>query len=245
MDSILCVVLLVMSEQSLFENHFQYISSLIGEPARAIMLWRLLDGRAYTAGELATSSGISPQSASNHLNKLLSGKLVKIEKQGRYRYYKLAGDEVAYAIESMASLIPAEVRGISKQHDVVKSGVKYARTCYDHLAGTVGVQITKSLLELKIIVDKENTYEITSTGSQWFKSIEIDTNEVKLSRRSFVRKCLDWSEREHHIAGALGASMLSVFLKKDWVRRKSHSREVVITYSGKEHFDKLLKLRNL
>jgi DNA-binding transcriptional ArsR family regulator len=126
------------------EERFVFISGLICEPARAIMLWNLLDGRAYTATELAMAANISSTSASNHLSKLLTADIVKVESQGRHRYFSFSRPEVAYVVESLANLAQHDSKNILKKDSEVK-GVKYCRTCYDHLAGFVGVQITEAL----------------------------------------------------------------------------------------------------
>jgi len=151
-----------------FENQFSYIASIIGDKARSIMLWSLLDGRAYTASELAVCSDISPQSASNHLTKLTSAGLLVVEKQGRHRYYKLANPSVAQVIESMASLIPInDIRPLKQKNNPI--GETYLRTCYDHLAGKVGVQITDALIMKGFIEPIEKRYTVTPLGLDWFK----------------------------------------------------------------------------
>ncbi len=220
-------------------NEFTRVTSLIAEPARAMMLWSLLDGRAYTAGELAIAAGVSPQSASNHLTKLANHQLVSIEKQGRHRYYKIANPQVAYVIESIANLIP-----VTKQDKIRKptcvSDIGFARTCYDHLAGEIGVKLTASMLNQGWLIVENKNYQVTNTGIEQLLEIGIDSNALKKSKRSFAHQCLDWSERKHHLAGALGAAILSKLLAFDWIRRKKHSRAVIITHLGQqklyEHF---------
>lgn len=222
-------------------EEFAEVTALIAEPNRAMILWRLLDGRAYTAGELAIVANLSPQSASNHLNKLIEKDLLAIEKQGRHRYYKLARPEIAYAIESMANLIPEKNRSVEREFASDKRGIKYARTCYDHLAGKMGVLITEALLSAEILLAKDKRYEVTSKGVAWFSSIGINTNELAKTKRAFALQCLDWSERKHHLAGALGAALLRAMLEKDWIRRRQGSREVIFTHSGEENLDNLLR----
>lgn len=198
------------------------------------MLCCLLDGRAYTATELSVCAGISAQSASNHLAKLVGANILTVEKQGRHRYYKYATPEVARVIESMTTLVQddeADKRVKVKRPEL--DGMTYARTCYDHLAGWVGVEITNALVAKGIIQVYEKEYLVTTTGKDWFQSIGIDVDALKLQKRSFARQCLDWSERKHHVAGALGASLLIMMMEKDWIRRKRNSREVIITPLGK------------
>ncbi|OJJ15670.1 hypothetical protein BKI52_37945 [marine bacterium AO1-C] len=220
------------------ENQFAYLASLLGERSRALMLWSLLDGRAYTATELAICANISPQAASNHLVKLVNAQLLSVEKQGRHRYYRYHNDDVAQAIESLAGLIPnlpqPKLRPIAK-------GITYARTCYDHLAGKAGVQITEGLIAREVLKVTHQQYIVTDTiGKPWFQSLNIDVDSLQRQKRSFARKCLDWSERKHHLAGSLGAALLQVMLNKQWVRKKEHSREVVITQMGKMALEKEL-----
>ena len=220
-----------------FENQFSQVASLLGDKARAVMLWRLLDGRSYTAMELSTCADISAQSTSNHLTKLLDAKIIAVEKQGRHRYYRFANPEIAQVIESMASLVPLN-KPSTKTKQIEFNEFVYARTCYDHLAGKIGVGITNSLTKGGIIQTYEKGYIVTSSGKDWFQSMGINVDEVKLQKRSFAHQCLDWSERKHHMAGALGASLLNKMIDNDWIRRKKNSREVIITLSGE------IELRN-
>lgn len=216
-----------------FDHQFSAIAALIGEPARATMLWSLLDGRAYTAGELALMAGISPQSASNHLNKLIDADLLKMEKQGKHRYYRFAKTEVATAMEAISRLIPGKWQMPRGRH--FKNGdIQYARTCYDHLAGKIAVDLTQGLLKQKIIQLKEDEYRVTTKGRDWFESIGVDMAAIKQQKRFFARPCLDWTERKHHLAGALGAAMLQQMLVLNWVRRKANARTVILTAKGEK-----------
>ncbi|WP_062059006.1 ArsR/SmtB family transcription factor [Aquimarina longa] len=215
-----------------FENKFTKVASLLGDKSRAVMLWCLLDGRAYTAMELATCADISAQSASNHLKKLITAKILSVEKQGRHRYYRYSTSEVAQVIESMAGLVSLDDE-YNRVHTPKSSAITYARTCYDHLAGEISVKITDALLKNDIIKTLENVYKVTPIGKKWFESLAIDTDEIRLQKRSFAHPCLDWSERKHHLAGALGATFLMMMLQQDWVRRKKDCREVIITAKGK------------
>ncbi|AXT61160.1 transcriptional regulator [Aquimarina sp. AD10] len=223
------------------ENQFSKIASILGDKSRAIILWSLLDGRAYTATELAISANISRQSASNHLTKLTEVQLLTVEKQGRHRYYKLANAKVAHVIESMASLI-----SLTKEYKKTKApkltDFTYFRTCYDHIAGSVGVKITNALLNHKIIEVSGKDYKVTNSGKKWFNSLGIDIDAIKQKKRSFAFQCLDWSERKHHIAGALGASILETMIEKDWIRKKANSRELTMTSTGKKELKNRLNI---
>ncbi|HAA13714.1 MAG TPA: transcriptional regulator [Cytophagales bacterium] len=212
------------------ENEFSKIAGLIGDKTRSLMLWSLLDGKAFTATELAVASNISRQSASNHLAKLMEADLVVVEKQGRHRYFRLANEQVAQVIESMASLIPGQKIAIKKSAEAQK--LAFARTCYDHLAGELSVALVQSLVSRGIIVAHDNAFEVTEQGDRWFHKLGIDVEALRQKKRSFAHPCLDWTERKHHLGGALGAAILDSFLEKDWIRRKPNSREVVITSLG-------------
>jgi DNA-binding transcriptional ArsR family regulator len=213
------------------EKEIGYITSLIGDPVRTNILWTLLDNRAYTATELAICADTSPQNISMHLNKLAQADLLTIESQGRHKYYKISRPEVAYALEAIGNLIPNEKhRKIVSNKD--NSAIKYCRTCYDHLAGKVGVLITEALLAQKILAVEENVYIVTKPGSSFFSALAIDVDELKKSRRTFAKPCLDWSERKHHLAGALGAALLNKMLSLDYIRRTKNSRAIIITSKG-------------
>ncbi|HEY8917304.1 MAG TPA: winged helix-turn-helix domain-containing protein [Chitinophaga sp.] len=215
------------------------MASLIGEPVRARMLWSLLDGRAYTATELSLFADTSPQNASMHLSKLVQADLLKVSAQGRHRYYSFARDEVAYAIEALANLVPPQ--NTKKQKAPEKaSPIKHCRTCYDHLAGKAGVMITDSLLAKQYLQEKDNTYTVSPAGQAWFAALQIDITSLQKKRRVLARPCLDWSERRYHLAGTLGAALLSKMLEADWVRSTQHSRAIVITGTGQRSMYELL-----
>lgn len=225
-----------------FENQFSQLASLLGSKSRSVMLWNLLDGRAYTATELSLCAEISAQSASNHLTKLVNANLLTVEKQGRHRYYRYASPEVARVVESMASLLPIS-RDNQRMEKPEPTGEMFARTCYDHLAGKVGVDMTNMLINKGMIETVGKKYKVTPSGKEWFHSIGIDINELKSQKRSFAYQCLDWSERKHHIAGALGAAILQILLQKDWIRKKENSRKIIITPKGKRGLKNKLNLK--
>lgn len=213
-------------------EQFTHIAGVIGEPARATILWSLLDGKAYTAGELALAANLSPQSASNHLAKMIEAGLLKVEKQGKHRYFRYAKDEVAYAIEAMSNLLPAPKKGVAP---TLRNGdIRYARTCYDHLAGKVAVSITYGLLRQKIIRLADDAYQVTRKGANWFEELGIEVSLVQQQKRHFAKPCLDWTERKHHLAGALGAALLQYMLSQHWVRRKAHERTLIVTAKGEK-----------
>ena len=223
------------------EEKFVLLAGLICEPSRAKMLWNLLDGRAYTAGELALVADISATSASNHLSKLLDADLVKVESQGRHRYFSFARPEVAYTVESLANLA-GNYPDAKDSKEAVQSGVKFCRTCYDHLAGYAGVMLTASLERKQYIEKSKADYVITRQGWAWAGEMGILEEELKNSRRPLAWQCLDWSERKPHIAGLFGAKLLSVMLQDKWFRRVQFSRALVLTSKGKQKLHELLDL---
>jgi DNA-binding transcriptional ArsR family regulator len=221
------------------EEQFVLTTALICEPARAKMLWNLLDGRAYTAGELAQFADISATSASNHLTKLLEADIVKVEIQGRHRYYSFSKPEVAYVIESLAMLATGN-KGDKVEKDPVPA--KFCRSCYDHLAGFVGVKFTEAL-ESKRFIEKAGTaYIVTDKGWDWLAGLEISKDDFKNSRRPLTRQCLDWSERRPHLAGQLGAVLLEKMQQKKWFRKVQFSRAMIITSKGSQELYNLLGL---
>jgi DNA-binding transcriptional ArsR family regulator len=223
------------------ENNFISTASLLCEPSRAKIVWNLLDGRAYTASELALVSNLSPTSVSNHLSKLLNGEIVKVDVQGRHRYYSFANSEVAYVVESMANL--SNQKPTSKlDKQLSKNDVKYCRTCYDHLAGKVGVLIADKLVSQKIIELQDKTYVVTEKGDKFFSDFGLELTQLQKQRRYFAKACLDWSERKYHLSGSLGNALLEKMLKLDWLRRTKNSRVIVITSLGQSGLKDVFKV---
>lgn len=223
------------------EDQFIKTATLIGDATRASILWNLLDGRAFTATELAIAVETSAQNISMHLGKLLDASLISVEKQGRHKYYKFSNKEVAYAVEAMANLVPKPEAPTKKKSEEY-SPVKYCRTCYDHLAGKIGVALADSLLEQKIVIENDGVFKISSKGEKWFSDFGINIKEAQKQKRIFLKPCLDWSERRHHIAGSMGALLLNKMITEDWLRRNKNSRAVTITGKGKKE---LLKYFNI
>ena len=223
------------------EDQFKKIAGLIGEPIRATIMWTLLDGKALTATELAAVAGTTPQNLSMHLAKLVQADLLSVESQGRHRYYKFSRKDVAYAIEAMANLIPpgpaVKTPGIDSN-----SAIRNCRTCYDHLAGKVGVAITDSFLREQIIIESGKTFNLTTKGEIILSDLGIEIDKIKNKRRSLLRPCLDWSERRYHIAGSLAAALLDHMLLSDWVRRQKNSRAITITSKGQSECYRYFKV---
>lgn len=205
---------------------------LIADPARAAMLMSLLDGRARPAGELAFAAGVTPQTASSHLGKLLAGGLLVVETEGRHRYYRLGGSHVASVLENLASIGVTEVMR-RKPPSREAQRLQFARCCYDHLAGRIGVAITHGLLARGfLIASADKRYDMTPDGIEWFSRMGLDVTKLKPSRRGLARQCLDWTEREHHLAGPLGAQFMSLLCSSGWLRRSESSRAVQVTSKG-------------
>lgn len=212
---------------------------LIADPARAAMLMALVDGRARPAGELASAAGVTAQTASSHLGKLLAGGLLVVEVQGRHRYYRLAGTHIALALEHLAAIAPEDtVRrpppSRADQH------LQFARCCYDHLAGRMGVSVTQALQAHGYLVDQaDKQFAVTASGVDWFSRMGLDVTTLKPTRSGLARPCLDWTERQHHLAGPLGVRFMALLCEKGWLRRQKNSRAVQVTPQGwaglKEH----------
>lgn len=223
------------------EDHFSHIASLIGDPVRAKILWALMDGRAYTATELAIRADTSRPNLSMHLGKLSAAALISVEVQGRHRYYTFSRPEVAYALEAMASLLPSGST-VKAPASCDLQPIAYCRHCYDHLAGKVGVLVTESLVRQKLIVLRGLEFEVTPAGVKWFERLGIDCAGLQVLRRSFSRACLDWTERRHHLAGSLGAALLTRMKELHWLRTTAHSRVLVVTGKGQAAIKDLFKV---
>ncbi|MFT4153149.1 ArsR/SmtB family transcription factor [Parafilimonas sp.] len=222
------------------KDDFKLVASLIGDPVRATVLWELLDGKAFTATELAIAAETSASNISMHLSKLMNAGLLAAENQGRHRYYKYATQEIAYAVEALSTLIPPASKKMKPV--AVLTPIQQCRTCYDHLAGKTGVAITDAMLQQRLIVLKNNQFNLTKKGRQWFNELHIDATSLQLQRRSFLRPCLDWSERRYHMAGSLAAAFLNKMLQQDWLRATKNSRVVIVTAKGQQQLYNRLKV---
>ena len=209
------------------------IAAAIGEPARARMLFCLMDGHARTGTELAVVANVSPSTASVHLHRLKTAHLVKVLVQGKHRYYSLEGAEVAHVLEGLSVLA-----GGFRDNFVpnTPSRLCAARTCYDHMAGRIGVLLHDRFHALKwlsVAPTSDTAYELTTAGARAFEALGIDVEATRALRRRFACACLDWSERRPHIGGALGAALLKAALKKRWVTQDLDSRSLAITAFGR------------
>ncbi|HKV99288.1 MAG TPA: helix-turn-helix domain-containing protein [Vicinamibacterales bacterium] len=209
------------------------IAAAIGEPARARMLYRLADGRARTSTELAVVADVSPSTASVHLQRLKAQRLVRVIAQGKCRYYSLAGEDVNAALEALSVLAGAPRDAFVPTTPV---RLRAARTCYDHIAGTLGVQLHDRLLALGWIhaTGRQRTdYDLTDAGEIALGRAGVDVAALRTRRRRFAFACLDWSERRPHLGGALGAALLELALKRRWVEQDLDSRSLDVTAAGR------------
>jgi hypothetical protein len=175
---------------------------------------------------------VTAQTASSHLGKLLAGGLVAVETEGRHRYYRLAGSHVAQALELLASISPAAAPK-RKPYNRQAETLQFARCCYDHLAGRMGVAITQRLQERGFLIPAENKlFVVTPAGIAWFGGMGLDVRTLRPGRRGLARQCLDWTERKHHLAGPLGVQFMSLLCANDWLRRSKSSRAVDVTPKG-------------
>jgi DNA-binding transcriptional ArsR family regulator len=215
------------------------VAAAIGEPARARMLYCLMDGRARTSTELALVADVSPSTASVHLSRLVAEHLVKVVAQGKHRYYSLDGSDVANVLEGLSVLA-------GDPHDTFVPGapqsLRTARTCYDHLAGSLGVSLHDRFVVLGWLsagsVGAGDSYEVTTKGAKAFDGLGIDLSQTRNLRRRFAYACLDWSERRSHIGGALGAAVLKLALKRKWVFQDRGTRALGVTGVGRREMFK-------
>jgi DNA-binding transcriptional ArsR family regulator len=207
------------------------VASLISDSTRSTILLCLMDGGAHPASELAHFSKVTPQTASFHLSKLLDAHLIRVEKYGRHRYFKLSNSQVAQSIEHLLALAPEPpVRSLKDSRE--KKVIHYARTCYDHLAGYIGVQVTNSLLREGFIKKNNLDFEVTPKGTLFFHDFGINLEEQEKKRRAYARCCLDWSERHDHLAGALGNALLEKLFELKWIQRLPNTRAIKVTPEG-------------
>ncbi len=227
---------------------FAEVAALAGDPARAGMLHALMDGRALTATELAQVAGITPQTASGHLGRMAAAGLVQVEKQGRHRYHRLASPAVARMMESIMQVAsgldgmrPAPVTGPRD------AALRAARTCYDHLAGRLGVALADGLVAGGHVELASDAGLVTGAGIALFDRLGIDVASLSAARgkraRVLCRPCLDWSERRPHLAGAVGAALCSQSLEEGWIRRIAGTRAVAVTPKGQTLFREVFGVR--
>lgn len=225
---------------------FAEVANLAGDPARAGMLHALMDGRALTATELARVAGITPQTASGHLTQLTAGGLLSVEKQGRHRYHRLASPAVARMLESImqvaADAAPRKTTFVGPRDVALRA----ARTCYDHLAGHLGVALADALITRGDIELNADAGIVTKSGAALFDRLGIDLGvRGKRKGRMMCRPCLDWSERRPHLAGAVGAALCRHCLSEGWIKHIDGTRAVAVTVKGQRNFREIFGLGQL
>lgn len=208
------------------------IAAAIGEPARSRMLYCLVDGRARTSTELAMVADVSPSTASSHLKRMMNQKLVRVSAQGKHRYYSLEGATVARALEALSVLAGEYHRDFVPS---TPNRLRFARTCYDHIAGILGVSLHDRFTELGWLsaASEGNGCEVTELGTKAIEGLGIDVTAISMLRRRFAYLCIDWSERRPHLGGALGSALLKLTLTRKWVDQDLDSRALWVTTLGR------------
>ena len=224
------------------EANIAFVANLLADPSRAAMCLALVGGEARPAGELAARAGVSAQTASNHLAKLIAGRIVHAEQQGRWRYYRLAGAEVAHAVEALAVVAPPlrDADGGDETNGSARR-LRDARTCYSHLAGRLGVALADALVAARWLEEDGRLYRLTSAGTEALRGLGIEARGRR--EQPAARRCLDWTERRPHIAGPLGTALATLALERGWVRRVRGTRAVVVTPKGRTQLDKVFHVR--
>lgn len=215
------------------------VAALVGDPARATMVWALLDGRALTASELASAAGITPQTASTHLARMTEAGLLSVVRGGRHRYFRLASPAVAGMIDGIVA-VALEKRPHYPPLSRQARALGAARICYDHLAGRLSVDLADSFVARRYLVLDEEAAEITTAGSRFLTEFGIELPGLRSTRRHFCRLCLDWTERRPHIAGAVGAAITRRCFGLGWLERMKRSHAVIVTPLGRRGFQKTL-----
>jgi DNA-binding transcriptional ArsR family regulator len=226
------------------DEQFAATANLLADPSRAVMLLKLLNGRSLPAGELAAVANVSPQTASGHLSKLTQARIVEVEVQGRHRYYRLASTHVADVLEAMLVLVPGATNRQEKATLPGAGTLAYARTCYSHLAGWLGVRIVDELQNNKLLRKREGKqFFVTEAGWAWFDSLGIATAHYqRKAGLGTARQCLDWTERRPHLAGPLGVALYRRLLDLGWLATIPRTRAVRLTLTGKQELWQKLRI---
>lgn len=225
------------------EPNVAFVASLLGDPSRAAICLALMDGRLAPASELARRAGISAPTASNHLAKLIRGGIVEVEHRGRWRYYRLATEDVAHAVEALAVVAPPVSGSKPDAEERAQLELYTARTCYRHLAGQLGVALADAMVREEWLVAEGNHYAITPKGARRLGALGIDLPSLRHGHHVVARKCLDWSERRPHLAGPLGVALAGLAFSRDWVRRQKGTRSVLLTPFGRSELKRLLPIQ--
>lgn len=233
-----------------YRPDFAPVAALMADPTRAVMLNAMFAGRPLAAGELGRMAGVSPATASSHLAKLLDAGMVSVTVQGRHRYYRLAGHEIAAVIEAISRISPpSPVRNLRQSREA--AALDEARTCYDHLAGRAGVALLDALLDGGTLEEHKTenqsrsrtkggertsatVYAATGAGTETLANFGIDISDLRRSRRNFAGSCLDWTQRRRHLNGALGAAITARLFDLGWIEHGQRRRSVRVTETGRD-----------
>lgn len=216
-----------------------HVAALIGDPARTNILMALMNGDAWTAGDLAREAGVMPATASSHLSKLLAGGLVQRARQGRHQFYSLANEDVGEALEVLLRITvrAGHVRHIVAPHE---APLRLARVCYDHLAGEYGVHLLDFLRKSDLLRGQGQELQLSDHGTRFLEDFGIPVKQLAGQRRPVCRLCLDWSEQTHHLGGALGHALLARMMALKWLKKDPRTRAVAFTKNGKQAFANLI-----
>jgi DNA-binding transcriptional ArsR family regulator len=217
------------------------LSAQLADPARARMIMTLMDGSSRSAGELGLTANVSPSSASGHLSKLVKSQILTDSKQGRHKYYRIKTAAVAHAVEAL-QIIASPGAALRQIGQSSLNPFGFARTCYDHLAGRLGVEVTEALQRQNILRASGKAYEITDSGAEWLEEFGIDWRVLKSQKRPFALECLDFTERRPHLSGALGSSMLARLIELKWIAKTRVPRSVRLTSTGRANLTEKLQI---
>jgi DNA-binding transcriptional ArsR family regulator len=231
-----------MYDRTMDAAHFlSRAGSLVGDPSRAAMLWSLLGGEARPASELAMLANVSPQTASNHLRLLVEARFLRVESLGRNKFYRLNGPLVGVALESLAAAAHGKTtHGIAQRS---APELVFARTCYDHLAGELGVAIRNRLEEMGCLREQAGEYRISASGEKFLRGLGLDLDSARAKRRRFAYACLDWTHRVPHLGGALGAALLDWMFRQRLLASRKSTRAVRLTDTGQKRLAQHFALR--
>lgn len=211
------------------------IADLIGDPARSNMVMALMSGLSLTAAELAREAGVTPSTATGHLNKLESSGLITGRKQGRNRYFRIADPDVAHVVEALIT-VAARVGRMRARPGPKDEEMRHARSCYDHLAGRLAVDLFEHWIACRVLRWRGKLVHLTGTGRRLLTERGIEIGALERKRRPLCRTCIDWSERQHHLGGTVGAAILTRAVESGWAVREARSRTVSFSAMGEKKF---------
>jgi DNA-binding transcriptional ArsR family regulator len=211
------------------------VADLMGDPSRSNMVMALMSGLSLSAAELAHEAGVTPSTATGHLNKLESSGLITSRKQGRYRYFHIADPDVAHMVEALVT-VAARVGHLRTRHGPKDEAMRHARSCYDHLAGRLAVDLFERWIAYRVLHWRGELVQLTERGRKFLNARGIDVATLEFKRRPLCRSCIDWSERRHHLGGAVGAEILGHAVTEGWAVRETRSRAVSFSPRGEKSF---------